>query len=96
MPEPWLPALLWQSAYQSPQTVFSFPQAERQAAPSVLPWTVYPPKALPCEENLQDALDLVEDYGKDCYVLVVTWDDVKGADSVEVPENVKKITFNGW
>ena len=48
------------------------------------------------EENLQDALDLVEDYGKDCYVLVVTWDDVKGADSVEVPENVKKITFNGW
>lgn len=48
------------------------------------------------EENLQDALDLVEDYEKDCYVLVVTWDDVKGADSVEVPENVKKITFNGW
>lgn len=48
------------------------------------------------EENLQDALDLVEDYEKDCYVLVVTWDEVKGADSVEVPENVKKITFNGW
>lgn len=48
------------------------------------------------EENLQDALDLVEDYKNDCYVLVVTWDDVKGADSVEVPENVKKITFNGW
>lgn len=48
------------------------------------------------EENLQDALDLVEDYKNDCYVLVVTWDEVKGADSVEVPENVKKITFNGW
>ena len=48
------------------------------------------------EENLQDALNLVEDYKNDCYVLVVTWDDVKGADSVEVPENVKKITFNGW
>ena len=48
------------------------------------------------EENLQDALDLVEDYEKDCYVLVVTWDEVKGADSVEVPENVKKIAFNGW
>lgn len=48
------------------------------------------------EENLQDALDLVEDYDEDCYVLVVTWDEVKGADSVEVPGNVKKITFNGW
>lgn len=48
------------------------------------------------EENLQDALNLVEDYKNDCYVLVVTWDEVKGADSVEVPENVKKITFNGW
>lgn len=48
------------------------------------------------EENLQDALDLVEDYKNDCYVLVVTWDEVKGADSVKVPENVKKITFNGW
>ncbi len=48
------------------------------------------------EENLQDALNLVEDYDEDCYVLVVTWDEVKGADSVEVPGNVKKITFNGW
>lgn len=48
------------------------------------------------EENLQDALNLVEDYKNDCYVLVVTWDEVKGADRVEVPENVKKITFNGW
>lgn len=48
------------------------------------------------EEDLQDALDLVEDYDEDCYVLVVTWDEVKGADSVEVPGNVKKITFNGW
>lgn len=50
-----------------------------------------------CEkENLQDGLDWAEDYDEDCYLLIRTQtDDGEGADSVEVPENVKKITLQG-
>lgn len=50
-----------------------------------------------CEkENLQDGLDWAGDYDGDCCLLIRTeTDDGEGADSVEVSENVKKITLQG-
>lgn len=45
-------------------------------------------------ESLQGALDAVGEYGKDAYVMIATWEEVAGADSVTVPANVKTIVLD--